>query len=329
MELLYQVNLDKIMKKYLITFSLLLFLPVFVFAADSAILNTDVILTVGSENVTVSGGNATIDTIVINGDSTFNLTLSEGQSIQVTSSNRRIITATQVGSIRLLSMGCGTSDSVYKIENPTGGVTATTVVTVPTTGTCSGGGSGGSGGSSGGGGGGGGSYAPQVVTTTPKPTTTTTTTTTPTTTTSGTTTGTISGGGVVLTSAIKVGASSSQVKTLQQFLNSDPDTKIASSGAGAPGSETNYFGSLTVKAIQKFQKKYGIVSSGTPTTTGYGALGPKTRAKLNALMGGTSSSTTPATTGTSSTEAGLQAQLQALQTQLQTMLAELKAKQTQ
>ncbi|MEK7652809.1 MAG: peptidoglycan-binding domain-containing protein [Patescibacteria group bacterium] len=328
------------MKTYLTILLALLFLPVFVFAANNAILNTDVILTLGSENVTVSGGNATIDSIIIDGTSAFSLTLSEGQSIQVTSSGRRLITATEVGSIRLLSMGCGDSSSIYKIENPTGGVTATTTVTVPSTGTCSGGGSltGGSGGSGGSGGGGGGSYTyvPPTSTTTTVPKTTTTTTTA--TTGATTRTGSSVSSGAIFTKVIKVGASSSEIKILQQFLNSDPDTKIAESGAGAPGKETNYFGLLTTKAIQKFQKKYGIVSSGTPTTTGYGSLGPKTRTKLNELMGASSSSsptttttttqTTP-TTPTTVTKAGLQTQLQALQAQLQKMLAELKAKQTQ
>ena len=48
---------------------------------------------------------------------------------------------------------------------------------------------------------------------------------------------------------------------------------------------TGYFGSLTQKAVQRFQVKNGIVNSGTPSTTGYGRVGPKTRAKLNELFG--------------------------------------------
>lgn len=46
---------------------------------------------------------------------------------------------------------------------------------------------------------------------------------------------------------------------------------------------TGYFGPLTLKAVQRFQTKYGIVSSGSPSTTGYGRVGPRTRAKLNEL----------------------------------------------
>ena len=73
-----------------------------------------------------------------------------------------------------------------------------------------------------------------------------------------------------------------EVKLLQQSLNSDPDTQVASSGVGSPGSETEYLGSLTEQAVQKFQEKYDIAGAGEP---GYGYVGPKTRAKLNELFG--------------------------------------------
>lgn len=46
----------------------------------------------------------------------------------------------------------------------------------------------------------------------------------------------------------------------------------------------NYFG-MTMSAVQAFQKKHNIISYGTPDTTGYGRVGPKTRTKLNALYG--------------------------------------------
>ncbi|MDE1925409.1 MAG: peptidoglycan-binding protein, partial [Patescibacteria group bacterium] len=77
--------------------------------------------------------------------------------------------------------------------------------------------------------------------------------------------------------------SSADVQRLQTFLNQDPDTVVAESGPGSPGHETDYFGLLTERAVEKFQAKYGIVLSGTPATTGYGRVGPETRAKLNAL----------------------------------------------
>jgi len=48
---------------------------------------------------------------------------------------------------------------------------------------------------------------------------------------------------------------------------------------------TGYFGALTLAAVQKYQSKHGIITSGTPETTGYGRVGPKTRAVLNAAYG--------------------------------------------
>lgn len=44
---------------------------------------------------------------------------------------------------------------------------------------------------------------------------------------------------------------------------------------------TTYFGVETEKAVQRYQITKGIVSHGTPETTGYGQLGPSTRASLN------------------------------------------------
>lgn len=49
-------------------------------------------------------------------------------------------------------------------------------------------------------------------------------------------------------------------------------------------SATGYFGPLTLEALKKFQKMYNIVSSGTPASTGYGAVGPATRNLLNSLL---------------------------------------------
>lgn len=45
---------------------------------------------------------------------------------------------------------------------------------------------------------------------------------------------------------------------------------------------SGYYGKLTETAVQRWQKKNKIISSGTPQTTGYGWVGPKTRESLNA-----------------------------------------------
>ena len=75
------------------------------------------------------------------------------------------------------------------------------------------------------------------------------------------------------------------VLNLQQVLNLDPDTIVSISGPGSPGQETEHFGALTENATQRFQTKYNIVTSGTPFTTGFGRVGPLTRAKLTELYG--------------------------------------------
>lgn len=85
--------------------------------------------------------------------------------------------------------------------------------------------------------------------------------------------------GAAITSSLELGVSGSQVTELQQFLATDANIYPS-------GLITGYFGSLTQAAVQRFQAAQGIVSSGSPSTTGYGRVGPATRARINALMGG-------------------------------------------
>lgn len=100
------------------------------------------------------------------------------------------------------------------------------------------------------------------------------------------------GTGLNLTTSLNPGARGQAVTDLQTALKSD-------SALYPEGLVTGFYGSLTTAAVQRFQAKYGIVSSGTPTTTGYGRVGPLTRAKLNEVFGGTA--TTPTTPGTGTT----------------------------
>lgn len=46
---------------------------------------------------------------------------------------------------------------------------------------------------------------------------------------------------------------------------------------------TGFYGAVTEKAVQAFQLSKGIVVGGTPSATGFGRCGPKTRAILNTI----------------------------------------------
>ena len=84
---------------------------------------------------------------------------------------------------------------------------------------------------------------------------------------------------------LSVGATGSDVLLLQQLLNRDPDSRIATTGPGSPGQETLYFGLKTAKAVSRFQEKYtDEVLRPAGLKTGTGAVGPLTRAKLTQLL---------------------------------------------
>ncbi len=69
-------------------------------------------------------------------------------------------------------------------------------------------------------------------------------------------------------------------KTLQEFL--------ASQNLFPKNLETGYFGPLTLKAVKEFQCKEHIVCSGTAWTTGWGHVGPKTKAMIEKMQSGPS-----------------------------------------
>lgn len=91
------------------------------------------------------------------------------------------------------------------------------------------------------------------------------------------------------------GVSGTAVTSLQNFLKQQ--------GHFTHPQATGYFGPVTTKAVQLFQKAQGIVLNGTPSTTGFGAVGPKTRQTIKDLTcvggsganGGTTDGTNPGT----------------------------------
>ena len=74
--------------------------------------------------------------------------------------------------------------------------------------------------------------------------------------------------------------SNGEVTKLQKFLAQD-------SSVYPEGEITGYYGPMSERAVKKWQSKNGVVSSGTPDTTGFGAVGPKTREAIKVSCGGT------------------------------------------
>lgn len=48
--------------------------------------------------------------------------------------------------------------------------------------------------------------------------------------------------------------------------------------------ENGFYGPKTIEAVKAFQRKYNIASWGSPSTTGFGKVGPRTRSKLNEIF---------------------------------------------
>lgn len=93
-----------------------------------------------------------------------------------------------------------------------------------------------------------------------------------------------------LSRTLRMGMSGSDVSSLQAFLASDPSLY-------PEGTVSGYFGGLTQAAVQRFQVRQGIVSSGTPDSTGYGLVGPGTRAAIARVCGGGASVPGPVSGG--------------------------------
>lgn len=82
---------------------------------------------------------------------------------------------------------------------------------------------------------------------------------------------------------LKLGDEGLDVLNLQVALNAAADTRVATSGAGSPGSETRHFGARTEAALARYQAARGL----SPAD---GVANAATRAELNrtlaALVGG-------------------------------------------
>lgn len=90
--------------------------------------------------------------------------------------------------------------------------------------------------------------------------------------------------------SLRVGSSGDDVFRLQQYLAQD-------SAVYPEGTVSGYFGLRTQAAVRRWQIKYNIVASGSPSTTGFGMVGPRTAAAISLQC-------TQQTTQTNGTEVG-------------------------
>jgi len=294
------------MKTYLTALLSFLIAPVLAFGALDVTLSGSSVVSVGGYSLVVSGS-ANFDSIEVNA-SNFSIQLSPGASITVTSSDRKAFTTSPT--TYTTSQTCSASQSLVTLAMVSGPVTTVTVTPSASNCTLSEGGVVG-----GGGGGGGGGGAPTPVYTVIQGTassassqgqTITKTISTP------------SGITITITKTLKLGSENSEVRQLQELLAKD-------TGIYPEGKVTGYFGALTRKAVQKFQKKYGIASSGNENTTGYGLVGPKTLAKIKEVFGTTTTTGGSGQSVSIDTTASKAQQIQQIQILINQLLEQVKA----
>ena len=123
----------------------------------------------------------------------------------------------------------------------------------------------------------------------------------------------------LLTQTLYRGIRNTEVTTLQKFL--------ITKNYLASGNDTGYFGLATFNALKRYQCERSIVCSGNEASTGYGSVGPQTRALINKEAGEISAPPLPF--GIPPTEVARQtliAQLKEQIKQLQIQLLELQLK---
>lgn len=92
----------------------------------------------------------------------------------------------------------------------------------------------------------------------------------------------------VFTKVLSHGMTNSDVLQLQKRLSIEPAADGSMCYAYQQNGQlyfSDYFGDNTEAAVEKYQIAHGIASSGTPATTGFGQVGPKTIASLNGNAG--------------------------------------------
>jgi hypothetical protein len=98
------------------------------------------------------------------------------------------------------------------------------------------------------------------------------------------TTATTSSASCNFTRSLTMGSRGDDVKCLQEYLNGAGHT-LASSGAGSPGGETTYFGSLTKNGVIKWQNaNAAVVLAPVGLSAGTGYFGPSSRSAYASMV---------------------------------------------
>jgi len=83
---------------------------------------------------------------------------------------------------------------------------------------------------------------------------------------------------------LTIGSTGDDVRQLQRFLNGNPQTQVATSGVGSPGSESSYYGPATARAVSKFQELHAAqILTPIGLTKGTGGFYTSTRNRANSL----------------------------------------------
>ena len=83
---------------------------------------------------------------------------------------------------------------------------------------------------------------------------------------------------------LTIGSTGDDVRQLQRFLNGNPQTQVATSGAGSPGNETSYYGPATARAVSRFQEMHAAqILTPLGLTKGTGGFYTSTRNHANNL----------------------------------------------
>lgn len=109
---------------------------------------------------------------------------------------------------------------------------------------------------------------------------------------------------VVLSKGYVVGDVGDEIRSLQKFLNANGYT-IAASGAGSPGRETNYYGSLTKAAVKRFQNDQKEMLAEKGASEGSGYLDLSTRFAIHSFASDAPVAAPPASSQPSSSSASV------------------------